>query len=85
MSYACLLPGMVRAFTLTKVFYRLDFAPQFTLSDPTHIGGFILKRSGINMSRRNRRDGEIRELLTIMGEKGDVVAFNEDGERSTRN
>ena len=24
-----------------KVIYHLDFAPQFTLSDPTHIGGLI--------------------------------------------
>ena len=30
------------ALTLPGVIYRLDFAPQFTLSDPTHIGGFIL-------------------------------------------
>ena len=36
--------GMVRVFTLTEVIYRLDFAPQFTLSDPIHIGGFILMR-----------------------------------------
>ena len=35
------IPGMVRAFKLTEVIYRLDFAPQITLSDPTHIGDFI--------------------------------------------
>ena len=29
-------------FTPTEVIYRLDFASQFTLTDPTHIGGFIL-------------------------------------------
>jgi hypothetical protein len=28
------------------------------------------QRSDINMSSSNWRDGEIRELLTIMGEKG---------------
>ena len=29
-------------FTLPEVDYRLELAPQFTLPDPTHIGGFIL-------------------------------------------
>ena len=35
---------MVCVFTPTEVICRLDFAPQFTLSDPTHIGGFIALR-----------------------------------------
>ena len=37
-----LFHGMVHAFTLTKVIYQPEFAPQFTLLDPSHIGGFIL-------------------------------------------
>lgn len=39
--YACLFPDVVCAFSLTDVIYRHDFAPQFTLSDPTHTGCFI--------------------------------------------
>ena len=41
-SYAQLLPCVIRMFTLSEVIYRLYFAPLLTLSDPTHIGGFIL-------------------------------------------
>ena len=43
-SYARLFPGVVRAFTLTECYTvncLLEPAPQFTLPDPTHIGGFI--------------------------------------------
>ena len=36
--------GMVRAFTLPEVNCRLELAPQFTLPDPTHFGGFILMK-----------------------------------------
>ena len=42
--YALLFRGTVRAFTLPEVNCLLELAPQFTLPDPTHIGGlgFIL-------------------------------------------
>ena len=89
-SYARLFCGMVHSFTLPEVNCLLELAPQFTLPDPTHIGGFILMwmwldalrfRGGgsvsttetthniINMSSSNWRDGEICQLLTVMGEQ----------------
>ena len=40
-SYARLFRGMVRAFTLPEVNCLLELAPQFTLPDPTHIGGIL--------------------------------------------
>ena len=36
-----LFPSMVREFTLSELIYRLDFAPEWALSNPTHVGGFI--------------------------------------------
>ena len=35
-------PALVRVFTLPEVSCLLELAPQLTLLDPTHIGGFIL-------------------------------------------
>ena len=37
-------PVMVHSFTPPEVNCRLEQAPQFTLLDPTHIGGFILMK-----------------------------------------
>ena len=51
--------GKVRAFRLTGVIHQLDFAPQFTLLDPTHIGGFIF----MPMQLRGSRGGTLVEVL----------------------
>ena len=40
-SYARLFRGMVRAFTLPEVNCLLELEPQWTLPDPTHIGGLL--------------------------------------------
>ena len=40
-SYAVFFRGTVRMFTLPEVNRLLELAPQFTLPDPTHIGGLF--------------------------------------------
>ena len=53
---------MVREFKLTEVIYRLDFAPQFTLSDLTHIGGLILQTA---LRLQERDYGRIVAVLSL--------------------
>jgi hypothetical protein len=94
---------MVRAFTLTKIIYRLDFAPQFPLlnrdsfsckCDVTALryqgrdfgrGCCVVSTtetsSNINMSSSHWRDGEIRVLLTIIGEKVMHLHLTKTGEK----
>ena len=52
-KYACLMHSLFPAWsgiTLTEVIYRPEFTPQFTLPDPTHIGGFILMEMRLDVS-----------------------------------